>query len=201
MTFLGYPAGRWQSGDLNAGLSDAESAVSHDTCCLVKDPIREGVGFLVWFLEAPSSALPSLLAPTSHHRSISITTHWTLPWATLSSHSSMMSSGTRSIYGCCSGEGGVRGPATAGKAEVLQSESPSHYTHCPDYSPARAGICLRLLSKLVPRPGLGPSSPLVLPGVCPLQSYLVWRGSHLSFPLPSPSVWAFSSQDQVPDTP
>lgn len=37
MTFPGYLAGKWQSWDLNAGLSDAESVISHDTCCLVKD--------------------------------------------------------------------------------------------------------------------------------------------------------------------
>lgn len=45
MTFSGYPAGKWQSWDLNAGLSEADSAVSPDTCCLVKDP-HPGVSWL-----------------------------------------------------------------------------------------------------------------------------------------------------------
>lgn len=55
----------------------------------------------------PNGPDPSL--NSVYHRNISITTHWTLPLATWSFHSSMMSLGIKSTCACCSGEG-IGGP-------------------------------------------------------------------------------------------
>ena len=89
-------------------------------------------------------------------RSTLTTTRWTPPWATLSSHSSTTSSGTRNIFGCCSGEGwagGLRqlgGPQTRGLRARLSLPAPLMEAQ---RGPA---IFLKLHSKPAPEPGRAP---------------------------------------------
>ena len=67
-------------------------------------------------------------------RSTLTTTRWTLPWATLSSHSSTTSSGTRNIFGCCSGEGGA-GACGSWEGHRLEVCEPASVYLLPSWRP------------------------------------------------------------------